>query len=139
MVVYLRALIEPIHRRLHPGVSSGDLFPVIRLDQLAAEGPAAVHQLRIEVVREADQKYPGHRDLLLLLAELTHEVHDEAGHLAACDRLVALGGGDAGILYMRAGALLTCGFPVLALRAFQETLARFPQHQALFAGWSCPA
>jgi tetratricopeptide (TPR) repeat protein len=80
------------------------------------------------VVREAVGKYPAQRELLLLLAELTHTVHDASGHLDACDRLVRLGGADADVLYQRATALLGCGFPVLALRTLQETLARFPDH-----------
>jgi hypothetical protein len=52
VVVYLRALYEPIHQRLHPDRPSDDLFPVIRLDQLEAEGTAARRQLDIEVIRE---------------------------------------------------------------------------------------
>jgi tetratricopeptide (TPR) repeat protein len=82
----------------------------------------------LAAVSEADRKYPDHRDLLLLLAELTYRVNDAHGHLDACDRLVRLGGSDAGILYMRASALLGCGYLLLGLRTFQETLARFPQH-----------
>lgn len=52
VVVYLRALYEPIHGRLHPDRKAGDLFPLIRLDELDAEGPDARHRLNIELVRE---------------------------------------------------------------------------------------
>jgi hypothetical protein len=52
VVVYLRALYEPLHHRLHPDRGPDDLFPVIRLDQLAAEGPAMRRRLDIELVRE---------------------------------------------------------------------------------------
>lgn len=52
VVVYLRALYEPLHHRLHPDRSPDDLFPVIRLDQLEAEGPEVRRRLDIELVRE---------------------------------------------------------------------------------------
>jgi hypothetical protein len=53
VVVYLRALYEPIHQRLHPDRAPDDLFPVIRLDQLRAEGPEHMHRLAVELAREA--------------------------------------------------------------------------------------
>src|SRR5262245_19523992 len=53
VVVYLRALYEPVHQRLHPGRAPGDLFPVIRLDQLEAEGPEHLRRLAAELAREA--------------------------------------------------------------------------------------
>jgi hypothetical protein len=51
-VVYLRGLYEPLHERLHPGVASGELFPLIRLDQLQAAGPQPTRWLAIELARE---------------------------------------------------------------------------------------
>ena len=53
VVVDLRALYEPIHQRLHPEAASDDLFPVIRLDQVEAEGPGPRRWLAVEVAREA--------------------------------------------------------------------------------------
>ncbi len=53
VVVYLRALYEPVHQKLHPDRAPGDLFPLIRLDQIEAEGPAARRRVQIELVREA--------------------------------------------------------------------------------------
>jgi hypothetical protein len=53
VVVYLRALYEPIHQKLNPDRAPGDLFPLIRLDQIEAEGAAARQRVQIELVREA--------------------------------------------------------------------------------------
>lgn len=53
VVVYLRALYEPMHQRLHPHRAPDDLFPVIRLDQLRAEGPQPMRWLAVELAREA--------------------------------------------------------------------------------------
>jgi hypothetical protein len=53
VVVYLRALYEPIHQKLHPDRAPGDLFPLIRLDQIEAEGPETRRRVEIELVREA--------------------------------------------------------------------------------------
>jgi hypothetical protein len=52
VVVYLRALYDPIHARLYPDREPGDLFPLIRLDQLEAEGSQARRRVGIELVRE---------------------------------------------------------------------------------------
>jgi hypothetical protein len=52
MVVYLRALYAPLHEQLHPGRLASDLFPLIRLDQLQAAGPEAMHWLSTELIRE---------------------------------------------------------------------------------------
>jgi hypothetical protein len=53
VVVYLRALYAPIHQKLYPDREPGDLFPLLRLDQLEAEGEAARGHVEIELVREA--------------------------------------------------------------------------------------
>jgi hypothetical protein len=53
VVVYLRALYEPIHERLYPERSAGDLFPLMPLDRLQAEEPRAPRWLGIELIREA--------------------------------------------------------------------------------------
>jgi hypothetical protein len=53
VVVYLRALYEPIHERFHPGRDPGDLFPVLTVDQLRSAGPQATRWLGIELGREA--------------------------------------------------------------------------------------
>jgi hypothetical protein len=53
VVVYLRALYEPIHERFHPGRDPGDLFPVLTLDELRLARPEATRWLGIELGREA--------------------------------------------------------------------------------------
>jgi hypothetical protein len=52
VVVYLRALYEPIHERFHPGRNSGDIFPVLTLEELRLARPEATHWLGIELGRE---------------------------------------------------------------------------------------
>ena len=52
VVVYLRALYEPMRQRLEPARDPGRLFPLIRLDQLKAEGPQHVRRLMTELGRE---------------------------------------------------------------------------------------
>jgi hypothetical protein len=52
VVVYLRPLYEPFHERAHPGHTPGDLFPLLRLDELQAAGEP-LRLLRVELVREA--------------------------------------------------------------------------------------
>lgn len=53
VVVYLRALIEPIYLRAHPAAVPNQLFPLLRLDQLQAEGQPALRYLATELCREA--------------------------------------------------------------------------------------
>ncbi|HEV2689143.1 MAG TPA: hypothetical protein VGV35_11325 [Bryobacteraceae bacterium] len=53
VVVYLRAIYDPIRHQLHPDRNPGDLFPLISTEQLAAAGPEHPRQLAIEIGREA--------------------------------------------------------------------------------------
>jgi len=53
VVVYLRALYDPIRQRIHPGRSADDLFPLISPAELAAAGPENPRRLAIEIGREA--------------------------------------------------------------------------------------
>lgn len=53
VVIYLRVLYEPVHRRVHPGHLPGDLFPLLTVAQLRAEQPHAIQWLGIELGREA--------------------------------------------------------------------------------------
>lgn len=53
VVVYLRAIYDPIRHRLHPDRPPGDLFPLIKTEELAAAGPENTRRLSIEVGREA--------------------------------------------------------------------------------------
>ncbi|HYL76142.1 MAG TPA: hypothetical protein VEU96_18175 [Bryobacteraceae bacterium] len=53
VVVYLRAIYDPIRLHIHPGRQPGELFPLISTEQLAAAGPEHPRQLVIEVGREA--------------------------------------------------------------------------------------
>jgi hypothetical protein len=53
VVVYLRAIYDPIRERIHPGRGPQDLFPLISPDQLKAAGPENERRLTIEIGREA--------------------------------------------------------------------------------------
>lgn len=53
VVVYLRAIYDPIRQHLHPDRKPGDLFPLISPAQLAAAGAENPRRLAIEVGREA--------------------------------------------------------------------------------------
>src|SRR5712692_3820229 len=53
VVVYLRALYEPLQQRFHPYHAAGELFPLLRLDQLEDARPQAMRWLGMELVREA--------------------------------------------------------------------------------------
>jgi hypothetical protein len=53
VVVYLRAIYDPIRERLHPVRSPHDLFPLITPRQLADAGPENPRRLAIEIGREA--------------------------------------------------------------------------------------
>ncbi len=53
VVVYLRAIYDPIRARLHPERSPHALFPLITTQQLADAGPENARRLAIETGREA--------------------------------------------------------------------------------------
>jgi hypothetical protein len=53
VVVYLRAIYDPIRERIHPGRPAGDLFPLISPQQLQEAGPENSKRLAIEIGREA--------------------------------------------------------------------------------------
>jgi hypothetical protein len=52
VVVYLRMIYEPIRTKHHPGRPPGELFPLITIDQLHAEGNAHERGLLVELGRE---------------------------------------------------------------------------------------
>src|SRR5579862_4285206 len=53
VVVYLRAIYDPIRHRLHPGRGADELFPLISPRELADAGPENPRRLLIEIGREA--------------------------------------------------------------------------------------
>jgi hypothetical protein len=52
VVVDLRALYDPLHKKLHPEAGPDDIFPLIGLDELRKEGAEHVHRLVVELIRE---------------------------------------------------------------------------------------
>src|SRR5277367_965185 len=53
VVVYLRALYDPIRQQLHPDRKPHDLFPLISPEQLAGANPENPRRLAIEIGRGA--------------------------------------------------------------------------------------
>src|SRR6202050_1551890 len=53
VVVYLRALYDPLRHTLHPDRPAGELFPLITEDQLQRAAPEKSWLLGVEVAREA--------------------------------------------------------------------------------------
>jgi hypothetical protein len=53
VVVYLRALYDPLRHTLHPDRPAGELFPLITEDQLQRAAPEKSWFLGVEVAREA--------------------------------------------------------------------------------------
>jgi hypothetical protein len=53
VVIYLRALYEPLRQRLTPGRAPGDLFPLVDRDRMVAVAPEMGRLLTVEVIREA--------------------------------------------------------------------------------------
>jgi len=53
VVVYLRAIYDPMRHRIRPDQPEGELFPLLQVEQLRAEGPEHVRRLGTELGREA--------------------------------------------------------------------------------------
>ena len=53
VVVYLRALYEPVQGSVYSNLAQGELFPLLRRDQLEAQGPEHTRRLATELGREA--------------------------------------------------------------------------------------
>ena len=53
VVIYLRALYEPLRQRLTPGRAPGELFPLLDAGRMVAEAPETARLLQVEVIREA--------------------------------------------------------------------------------------
>jgi hypothetical protein len=53
VVVYLRAVYDPVRQKLHPNRAPGDLFPLIPANQLHQTAPENSWLLGVEVAREA--------------------------------------------------------------------------------------
>jgi len=53
VVVYLRAIHEPVRELVHPGSSPAEVFPLLTFDELRTAAPEQAKLVRVEVVREA--------------------------------------------------------------------------------------
>jgi hypothetical protein len=52
VVVDLRVLYDPLHKKLHPETGPDDLFPLVTLEELRREGPEHVQRMVVELIRE---------------------------------------------------------------------------------------
>jgi hypothetical protein len=52
VVAYLRAMYAPLRAQFYPSAPSGELFPLLTLDQLSLVGPEHATRLKIELGRE---------------------------------------------------------------------------------------
>jgi hypothetical protein len=85
VVSYLRILHEPARLRFYPGRPSGDLFPLLTLEQLRQSGSVQTQTLSIEVGREAAT--------IVMLAAIALAVAGNAGEWAAAF-VIAFGAWD---------------------------------------------
>jgi tetratricopeptide (TPR) repeat protein len=82
----------------------------------------------LEILEELNSKYPDRAEVLGLLVNAYFDVHDQHHYEYAIRQLSRLERGNADLHYALAGAFLVNDRPVLALRAFQEALRRWPVH-----------
>jgi hypothetical protein len=75
VVVYLRALHEPLRQRFYPGRPPSDLFPLLTPDQVRTASPATMRIVAAELGREAAT--------LAMLAAVALAVSRNAGQWAA--------------------------------------------------------
>jgi hypothetical protein len=75
VVTYLRILHEPARRHFHPDRPSGELFPLLTLEQVRASGPEQQKTLIVEIGREAST--------MLMLASVALAVASNARQWAA--------------------------------------------------------
>jgi tetratricopeptide (TPR) repeat protein len=80
------------------------------------------------LLEELNDDYPGQPYVLTNLVNTYYELKDMAGYQRACERLLKADDSDPDIRIGLAGAYLSNGFPMLALRAFREFLHRNPDH-----------
>jgi hypothetical protein len=85
VVSYLRLLHEPARQQFYPGRSPAELFPLLTLDQLRAQGAETQRLLVTEIGREAAT--------LLMLAAIALAVARNAGEWAAAF-VIAFGAWD---------------------------------------------
>jgi tetratricopeptide (TPR) repeat protein len=81
-----------------------------------------------ELLEDLDRRRPRQRDVLTLLTEAYHRLKDQAGYLAAIERLAPLEPDVPEVQLALAGSYLTNSLPALAFRGFQRWHERWPDH-----------
>ncbi|MFN2283624.1 MAG: tetratricopeptide repeat protein [Anaerolineae bacterium] len=82
-----------------------------------------------DLLEDLNRRYPRRAEVLTDLVNVYYDLHDLLSYQYACEQLlqVAPDNGDAALGL--AGAYLSNLYPVLALRAFQHFLQRWPDHE----------
>ena len=79
-------------------------------------------------LEDLDRRLPGQPDILTNLVNVYYELHDTEGYQSASERLLQVERNNADATLGLAGAYLSNGRPMLALRAFREFVRRWPDH-----------
>jgi tetratricopeptide (TPR) repeat protein len=80
----------------------------------------------LERLQELERRYPNNVPILEMLGDAASRVGNWPVALDATERIALLRTPDATIQVNRGMAHAACGFPILALRYFQDALARWP-------------
>jgi tetratricopeptide (TPR) repeat protein len=80
------------------------------------------------VLNSLDRRFPNSPDILGMLVNANYDLHDLLAYQNVCERLIRLIPDDPDVGLGLAGAYLMNAQPVLALRAFQRFVERFPDH-----------
>ncbi len=79
-------------------------------------------------LEDLDRRLHGQPDILTNLVNVYYEFHDTEGYQSASERLLTVDRHNADAALGLAGAYLSNGHPMLALRAFSEFVQRWPDH-----------
>jgi tetratricopeptide (TPR) repeat protein len=79
-------------------------------------------------LEDLDRCLPGQPDILTNLVNVYYELRDTEGYQSASERLLQVDRNNADATLGLAGAYLSNGRPMLALRAFREFVRRWPDH-----------
>ncbi len=83
----------------------------------------------MEQLQALDREFPRREDVLRALTAWSHELGDSTSQLFYCRKLVEVVPDDAEVWYYLGESHLKCRQPVLARRAFQTAVSRWPDHE----------
>ena len=80
------------------------------------------------ILETLDRRFPNQPDILSMLVNVNYDLHDMPQYQDACERLIRFTPDDPDVNLGLAGAYMMNTRPILALRAFQRFVDRFPEH-----------